>query len=338
MSSIKKYIKRVLYVFLYFTGILHICIIVRRKMSSKYPAIILFYHRFTRDHTEDLPPKVNSKTLEKQLKHLKRWYHVISLDELVDLLKTGKDFSRPYAVITIDDGFKDNYDFAYPILKQLDIPASIYLTTGFIGTNRAPWIDEIAYALNISPKKSLSFKELFDNKTFNISSHLEKFEFWNTIYERMIYLENNTKNDLVTKLLHKLNVGEKNRTRSMLDWNEVSEMSKNHISFYAHTHNHPTLSRMDSSEAMFEISESRRIIEEKIGTKVFHFAIPNGKDDDFTEELREFCKSEGFESVVTTNFGVVTIQSDPYSLPRVYPSEPIYVFAAEIARLFIFGR
>jgi len=338
MSIIKKFIKRVICAFLYFTGILHICILVSRKISSKYPAIILFYHRFKVDNTDELPSKLNAKMFQKHLKHLKKWYHIISLDELVDLVKRSEDFSLPYAVITIDDGFKDNYDFAYTILQNLGIPATIYLTTGFIGTNRAPWIDEIAYALNISPKRSLRFEELLGNKTFNIATYLEKFEFWNTIYERMLYLENNVKNDLVTKLLQKLNVGEKHRKRVMLNWNEVSEMSKNQILFGAHTHTHPTLSRMDYGEAMLEISESKRIIEDNLGTRVLHFAIPNGRDEDFTEELREFCKREGFESVVTTNFGVVTIQSDPYSLPRVSPSEPIYLFAAEIARLFIFGR
>jgi peptidoglycan/xylan/chitin deacetylase (PgdA/CDA1 family) len=338
MFKLKKYVKRSVYLVLYFTGIVHLSILINKKFQTKHPAIILFYHRFTDHSSNELPPKLNVKTFENQIKHLKKWYQLISLDELVDQLKTGKDFSHPYAVITIDDGFKDNYDFAFPLLKRYDMRASIYLTTGFIGTDSVPWIEEIACALNTTPKRNFKFEKLFHNKTFNISNHLKKFDLWTEIYEKMLYLQHDTKNDLVTEILQKLNGGNKHKTRVMLDWDEVGEMSRNQISFGAHSVSHPTLSRMHPDEAMFEIRESRRVIEEKLGVSVRHFAIPNGKDEDFTEELREFCKSEGFDSVVTTNYGVVTKESDPYALPRVSPSEPIYVFAAELARLFIFGR
>lgn len=338
MSNIKKYIKRVIYALLYFTRILHICIIISRKMSSKYPAIIFFYHRFTDSNSNELPPKLNVKTFEKQLEHLKKWYHIVSLDDLVDQLKRGKHFSRPHAVITIDDGFKDNYDFIFPILKQLDIPATIFLTTGFIGTNRAPWIEEIAYRLQGYSNEIFRFEQLFPGEVFKVSNTQRKTELWETIYQKMLYLDHDVKAHLFAKLLDKLDGTDTCYGRLMLDWDEVNEMSKNQIAFGAHTVTHPTLSRMFPDEAMLEISESKQIIEEKLGTSVRHFAIPNGKDEDFTEELREFCRSEAFDSVVTTNFGVVTKGSDPYSLPRVFPSEPIYVFAAEIARLFIFGR
>lgn len=335
---LKKYVKFSVYFLLYFTGILHLAIIISRKFQIKHSAIILFYHRFTKDKTQELPPKLDTKMFDKQLKHLKKWYHIISLDKLSYNLKTSRDFLQPYVVITIDDGFKDNYDFAFPILKRLDIPASVYLTTGFIGTNRSPWIDEIAYALQNSSITKFQFDRLFPGEVFKMSNYQEKFRLWNRIYEKMLYLEHNTKEEILAELLDKLKTTTMHNDRAMLDWYEVTEMSKNQVSFGAHSVSHPTLSRMNPDEAMFEIRESRRVIQEKLGTEVRHFAIPNGKDEDFTEELCEFCKSEGFDSVVTTNHGVVTEDTDPYALPRVSPSEPIYVFAAEIARLFIFGR
>ena len=338
MHSIKKYIKLTIYAFLYFTRILHLCIIVIRKFTSRYPAIILFYHRFADNNSKELPPKLNVKTFENQIKHLKKWYQLISLDELVDHLKTGKDFSHPYVVITIDDGFKDNYDFAFPVLKRLDIPVTIYLTTGFVGTDRAPWIEEIAYCLQGYSRETFRFEQLFPGEVFQVSNTQRKAKLWETIYEKMLYLDHEVKEHLFAKLLDKLDGANTCRGRLMLDWDEVNEMSKNQISFGAHTVTHPTLSRMFPDGAMFEISESKRHIEEKLGTSVLHFAIPNGKDDDFTAELREFCRSEGFDSVVTTNFGSVTKNSNPYSLPRVHPSERLFVFAVEVARLFIWGR
>ena len=71
---------------------------------------------------------------------------------------------------------------------------------------------------------------------------------------------------------------------------------------------------------------------------VRHFAVPNGRNEDFTEEIIDFCRNGGFASTCTTNFGHVGITSDPYKLPRVCPSDCLFVFAVELARYMFFKR
>lgn len=124
----------------------------------------------------------------------------------------------------------------------------------------------------------------------------------------------------------------------MLNWNEVIEMSRNGVSFGAHTVNHPILSKMELSEAKREIFESKMEIEARIGGKVKYFAIPNGKIEDFSDELKEYCKEIGISTVVSTEPGVVSKQSDPYFLRRVSPPSPIYIFACELARYMFLKR
>jgi peptidoglycan/xylan/chitin deacetylase (PgdA/CDA1 family) len=272
--------------------------------------------------------------------HLKRWYDVISLDQLVATIKAGKCFSVPTVILTIDDGFKDNYDLAYPILKRLGLPATIFLTSGLVNTPTVPWVDEIGIALAKTKLGNLYFPQLFGDQVVAISNNEQKAETLHRIYEKLLYLEHNTKVDLVDTLLSILSDKDDllPHERIMLNWKEIKQMTQNNISFGAHTMTHPTLSKMDSKDAMREIIESKLIIEKKLGIRVRHFAIPNGQDEDFTEELRDFCRKAIFDSVVTTNYGVVKKESDLYNLPRVHPSTPLFVFATDLARLFLINR
>ena len=124
--------------------------------------------------------------------------------------------------------------------------------------------------------------------------------------------------------------------RKMLNWQEVIEMSGNNIYFGAHTLTHPTLSKMELASAMREINESKKEIEKRLGKKVTHFAIPNGKYEDFCEELKQYCKNIGLDTVASTESGLVCAQSDPYFLKRIIPPPPMHIFACELARYMFF--
>jgi len=90
------------------------------------------------DKTNGFYPETSTSDFEKQIAHLARNYKIISLDEIVDRVKTKKSLRRCVA-ITFDDGFRDNYEKAYPILKKYNVPATIFLLTGCIQNGEAPW-------------------------------------------------------------------------------------------------------------------------------------------------------------------------------------------------------
>jgi len=337
-SEIKRKIKFSLYFLLFYSGVFHLFFTLYVKMKKRsYPVVILFYHRFKEGNEATVLAKLWIKSFEHQMLYLKKWYNVISLDTLIERIKNKEDFSCPTVVITIDDGFRDNYDLAYPILKDLDLPATIYLTSGYIDTLEAPWVDVIGTALNETKRDMLSCPELFGDQDIAISTHARKAELLHGIYKKLLYLEHDHKVGLVNQVLRSLRQGSnpETRERAMLNWEEIREMSQHGISFGAHTVTHPTLSRMDIEEAKAEIIESKQIIEKELGRKAHHFAIPNGQNEDFTESLRDFCRQGLFESVVSTNYGCVTTSSDPYNLPRVCFDGPLYYFVLELARLML---
>jgi peptidoglycan/xylan/chitin deacetylase (PgdA/CDA1 family) len=334
----KKRTKLFVYAVIFYSGLLSLCLCILKKVKKKYPAVILCYHRFKNDKAAVIPPKLYVKSFQRQLLHLKKWYDVITLDQLIQNIKERNGFSKPTVVITIDDGFQDNYDVAFPILRQLNLPATIFLTSGLVGTQSSPWIDEIALAIRDCKATSFYFPLLFGDEVITLSGYEAKAQAFHRIFQEMLYLDHKKKLEILKELLLNLRGNSdlsKVRDRIMLEWKEIKEMSRNMISFQAHTLSHPTLSKMPLEKAVFEIRESKRIIEKQLGTRVKHFAVPNGKDKDFIEELRDYCRNGGFESIATTNFGCVKEGTDPYNLPRICPDSRPYAFAVELARLFL---
>jgi len=263
------------------------------------------------------------------------------MDELAGRLASRNSFVSPSVVISVDDGYVNNYTLAYPVIKALGLPAIVYLTTGFIGTNKAPWVDDLMDMLISTKAEALSLPELLGERVLNISTRSRKKDAAKILFNAMLRLEHKRKLLMMQKLSKSLGTAEmleNGSKRKMLNWNEVIEMGKDNITFGAHTVSHPTLSKMDVGEAEREIRESKEEIETQIGAKVRHFAIPNGKIEDFSEALKKYCSKIGMSTVVSTEPGVVYKESDPYFLGRVNPPPPIYVFACELARHLFFPK
>lgn len=335
-NRLRPIFKRAFFFAIYYVGILHLFIVVQTKLRKKHRTVILFYHRFHSETSDNYHlPYMDIRGFKREMRHIKRWYTVTTMDELAKRLAIQEDFTSPSIIITIDDGYLNNYNMAYPALKELDLPAMIYLTTGSIGTNNGLWVDDLRNILARTKGKSICVPEILGNEVLDILTPSQKGDAMLKLFHAMLHLEHQRKMLTMEKISQILGVNEvykRNGERKMLNWDEVMEMSKNNISFGAHTVNHPTLSKMELREAKREIIESKIEIESRIGSKVWHFAIPNGKEEDFNEELKRYCKEIGLKTVASTEPGVVSTQSDPYFLKRINPPLPIYIFACEIAR------
>lgn len=336
-KKFKSILKGILFFTAYYSRILHLLIYVQKKLRKQHCAAILFYHRFCDGPNDPYQlPHLDIHEFRKQMWHIKNWYNIITMDELASQLASGNHFASPTIVITIDDGYQNNYSLAHPILKELNLTATIYLTTGFIGTNKAPWVDVLTDILLLTPGKELRFPELLGDEVVDISTPKGKRDAVIKLFNVMLQLEHQRKISALKKLSKILNVDEgfkeNGASRKMLNWDEVMEMEGNGISFGAHTVTHPTLSKMDLEEAEREIYESKMEIETRVGRKVRHFAVPNGKVEDFSGELKNYCKEIGMSTVASTESGVISERSDPYFLKRINPPPPIHIFACELAR------
>jgi peptidoglycan/xylan/chitin deacetylase (PgdA/CDA1 family) len=279
------------------------------------------------------------KHFKREIAYLKGSFQILSMDEVVNQLKSGKGFRRPSIAITFDDGYLDNYTLAYPFLKKHGVPATIYLTTSLIGTTDRTWTDQIGLAFLETRKDYFNFPQIFGDERVSIKAREEKEQANKKVAEALKQRPDGERRDLIGKLFETLGVSEKPERkwddRIMLNWDEVQEMKKNGITIGSHSHTHPILSRMPLQEAKKEISASKKILEKNLGIKVRHFSFPNGRKEDFSEELRDYCREIGFESICSVIYGANDAsKGDVFALKRVGAINPVPMMAGELVRLF----
>jgi peptidoglycan/xylan/chitin deacetylase (PgdA/CDA1 family) len=230
-----------------------------RLVNGRTPLRILYYHSIS-----DAPIRssVSPAAFESQIEYLVRsGHHLLSLSDATRRLASGVPLQAKSVVITLDDGFDDNYENAFPILRRFGVTASIFLTVSYIGTDRLPTL---------------------------------------------------TRTDFIPR---------------PLSWEQVKEMHVHGIEFGSHTLTHPMLSTIPLDEVRREVVESKRVIEDKLGTPVLFFCYPRG---DFSVDVRNIVQEEGYLAACTTLPGTNSSRTDPFALRRTYVGR--HDVSAEFAR------
>lgn len=299
---------------------------LKQRQSGPDPVLtILAYHRIgdRADRSSGLDSQIISASpaaFDWQLDYLQRNFSVLPFEAVLDCARQGKPLPPNTAVITFDDGYRDNFDLAFPILQRRGLPATIYLITGLIGTERAMWWDDVAYLLQSSTAKSVLVPGIGSMKLATIQDRLHAREALRRYFKT---LPANQHDDVLDQLRRKLfsSAEPASRPRAFMTWDEVKEMQQNCISFGAHTHTHSILSHVSIEQAEREIDESKSIVAYQTGQPVRLFAYPNGRQGDFNDQTRALVCQQGIEAAVTLMHGS-NAPSQPgfdwLSLRRIY--------------------
>lgn len=281
---------------------------------------IIAYHMIS-DKPNGFYPETSFQTFDKNIAHFAKNYRIISLHQLIDRIQK-KESVRRCVAITFDDGFKDNYEKAYPILIKYNIPATIFLTTGYIDSGIAPWFIRLRHMFMTTQEKHFHFQ--IGNQTVDMPmrSPAQKFEcsdlamtYFKTCPDRERFLT------LDRLALYLGANGSSDIKGLMLSWDQVREMERNGISFGAHTVNHPVLSRVGLDVVEREIQNSKTKIEEETGKPITAFAYPFGRRAQYPQEIFPILKRVGFTCAVTTEPGSNDRTANPYELGRSVPWE-----------------
>ena len=289
-----------------------------RKIRKNH-LTILMYHRFS-DKNE--PFKIRNSVFENQLKFLLKNYNFISLSQYSrHLVGSGESLPQNPVILTFDDGYLDNYLFAYPIIKKYSIPATIFLTTDFINHKAWLWSNKLEYILRNAKTKEFKFQLGEDISIFKVGNFSEWHKTQLKIFNYLRLLPELEKNRIISNLaeLLKVDVPEQTQTDFMpLNWEQIREMSKNNLEFGSHTCSHPILSRLTLSELEYEIIRSKQEIENKLQNEIFSFAYPNGTFEDFNSDTISFLKNNLYKCAVTTIPGQNYLKTvDPFRLKRI---------------------
>lgn len=249
----------------------------------------------------------------------KKGYVFYSLDQMHQALASG-NLKEKFVVLTFDDGYLDNYTLAYPILKELEVPFCIYVTTNFPDRKAILWWYILEDMLrDMSRVKFSYFGEDFD---LPASSHLEKEQTF-SIIRKLITQQFDTKNH--TEQLYQIFKSYQQdlfiyAENMAMSWEQIQEIAADElVTIGAHTVNHYPLRQLKEEELEPEIMDSKRKLEEKLGKAIEHFAYPFGKAPEAGQREFDFIKEHGFKTAVTTRMSNIFPDHAQYleALPRI---------------------
>ena len=283
------------------------------KGINKKKLIILYYHRVVnKNEAENIRTPgmyVDVDEFEAQMEFIKNFYHPISETDIIHSVNNRKKLPDYSIWITFDDGYRDIYTRAFPILKKYKIPATVFITTGFINKTIIPCKDYIAYAVRMRGMEEI--KHSIDEKV-EILPLGNKEDQNNTIKRLCGVLENKSRFEqkCLKKLIELFKIKIENIPDIFLSWDEINELSQEGLSIGSHTVMHRKLSLLSSEEIEKECLESKSEIEERLEKKVISFAYPKGKKPDCDSERSiPILKNSKFKLAVTTNGGFNSINT-----------------------------
>jgi peptidoglycan/xylan/chitin deacetylase (PgdA/CDA1 family) len=297
--------------------------------------VILTYHRVVSDHMvrdEHIQPGmyVRGQSFEAHVTFLRRRFTIISLDELLDLWRTNRLKSdQSYCVITFDDGWKDNYQFAFPVLMKYRIPATIFLATEFIGTSRWFWPDQMMLLLENSRQHTTSQADRKAVSTILAETIGVMLSAADGIYRRVESgdpiglddviefckkVEAEKVHQIIDRLSHALHMDLPTH-RVLLNWDEVREMARKGITFGSHSVSHRIMTQIPLSDVKMELIDSKKTMLEQGVKPVPVFCYPNGN---FDQDIQELVRESGYLAAVGCEVGLeLDRPKDLFALKRI---------------------
>ncbi len=266
--------------------------------------------------------KITPEFLEDFLLDAKnKGYEFISLDELYDIF-ISKKIVENKVIITLDDGYKDNYTYAYHIFKKHNIPFTIYLTTNFPEHKSILWWYGIEDLIICNDKIILSNGEEFDCTTIEL-----KNEVFLKIRSIIMNLNQNNLENELNNLFKYYEINWLKYVKELaLTWDNIIDLSKDSLCTIAgHTINHYVLSKIDDNLVKKEIFFANIKISEIIKKEVHHFAYPFGDKISCNNREFEIAGTCNLKTATTTINGHVRFSENLMSLRRIMLMEEEYL-------------
>lgn len=275
---------------------------------------ILIYHRVMPTRDPMRPDEPTVEEFDVQMRLLQRNFTPLSLLEAIDRLAQGT-LPRRAVCVTFDDGYSDNEQLALPVLKRYGIPASVFVSTGFLNGGRM-WNDTVIESVRNHAQETLDLTPL-GLPRYSLDSMGARRECAQNILSQIKHRDPEQRAAIVKDMAGRASGLPDDL---MMTDEQVRSLALGGVSIGAHTMSHPILGSVSMDEARREISGSKERLQEVLQQEVEIFAYPNGRPElDYSPEHRDLVQALGFRAAVSTHWGVASRESDPYQLPRFTP-------------------
>jgi peptidoglycan/xylan/chitin deacetylase (PgdA/CDA1 family) len=266
-------------------------------------ARILMYHNFCAPGCKE-PGALDVAATRAQFDHLRRYFRVVPLLEMVEQLGSAKGLDRRIVALTIDDGRHNCYEFLFPLLKEYGFPATFYVVSSFIRGEDWIWTDKVLWLSEQSPQPEQLYRGSLDELFLTLNR-----------------MRPEARNEQIQAMAAAAGIKIPRQAPAKYapcSWGELREMADSGlVDIGSHTVTHPILSSITDEESWEELTESRRQIEDGIGRKADSFCLPNGMTGDYRLTQLGQVADAGYVCSVLASFGLVGNGTDPYRLPRM---------------------
>ena len=255
---------------------------------------------------------------KEQMHYLHQHFNVLPLEEA--MLIDNYQGEKPLAVITFDDGFYNNYSLAFPVLKALQLPATIFLATRYINSHDTIWFCDLLRMLSQSENDALHWR----GKSYLLKTEEQKQAVSRLLQAELKTQEADEAQASMQALALALNCDlhysyQTDSPFYMLTAEAIKEMSDSGlITFGAHSHSHVILSKTSLAHAREEIQTSIRETARLSGKPCVCFAYPNGRAEDFNEQHQQILSDFGIRFSASTINGLTSPQKDLLAIKRLF--------------------
>jgi peptidoglycan/xylan/chitin deacetylase (PgdA/CDA1 family) len=244
----------------------------------------------------------------------------LSMDDVVRHCQDQQEFPPYSFALTFDDGFENNYSIAVPILNDLGLPATFYVTTQFIDENSMSWIDRIEACLEITPEAQLSFP--WDVNRYELKNTRDKLEFLDYLRSRVKQDKTIDQDELASSICSQCGIDEIQSSSDPLDrkmsWQQVREISENERFIVGgHTHRHANMNFLTHDELETEVLTSIRLLREKADIHPRHYSYPEGLEYCYSDEVIKVLQASGVICSPTAIDGINDVDTGLFHLRRI---------------------
>ncbi len=266
-----------------------------RSVHAWEGVLILNYHRIG-DARHSLFDRnlwsATAEDFERQIAQISQRFDVIGLP---DFERALADPHGRYVMVTFDDGYRDNYSLAYPILKRHGVPATFFLTTGFIDAPQVPWWDEIAWMVRTSRLTALDASRWTSSPvSFDEPDREAAIGRLLAVYKGLAGEQTEEYLEFLAEALQSERCPNQIANELWMTWDMIREMQSNGMTFGGHTVTHPVLSNLPSQQQDWEIGECKRRLIEELGEPIEAFSYPVGGRASFNTFTRASLARHGY--------------------------------------------
>jgi peptidoglycan/xylan/chitin deacetylase (PgdA/CDA1 family) len=287
----------------------------RLAQSLVSPHLVILRYHSVREKLPELdlymPPGITHTpdAFRSQIEYVAQTCNPVSLDDLPAFIEGSRAFPERAVLVTFDDGFRDNYEVAAPILEEVGLRGVFYVSTSSV-EGRPLWIVRLRY--------------------WSVKTHKTRAEFLEAS-GRCASLSESQREEFLASLEGANSV----RDNFTMTWEQARHLLQRGHTIGSHTVNHPNVTKIPREELVVEMESSKKALEEHLGAPVRHFSYPNPiLEPHWDRTTIEACRVAGYDTAVTSTGGLVRKNANILALPRHYNAESLTDFVWDLEMAF----